>query len=293
MVDFRHVDLATKLPPPPAAAGARHGWRDVAVRVYRGIDEDRVLLNAAGVTFYALLALFPAIAALVSIYGLFADPHSIAEQVDALSGILPGGGLTVIRDQLTRLTVNDNGSLTVGFVIGLLVSLWSANGGMKGLFDALNAVYEDTETRGFLRLNAITLAFTLAMIGFTVAALICIVAVPAILSDLPGFGATLIEIVRWPLMAALAAVFLAFIYHYGPSRKAPRWRWLSGGSVVAALLWLGVSGAFSYYAANFGTFDKTYGSLGAIIGFMLWIWLSVITVLLGGKLNAVLARRMT
>jgi membrane protein len=289
MDDF-HPDLATTRPAVGAADRAPQGWWDIALRVYRGVDEDRILMNAAAVTFYVLLALFPAIAALVSIYGLFADPHSIAKQLDALSGILPGGGLTVIRDQLTRLTSNDSGSLTIGFVSGLVVSLWSANGGIKGLFDALNAVYEETETRSFLWFNAITLAFTLATLGFAVAALICIVAVPAVLDYLPGFVAAVINIARWPLMAALVAVFLAFIYHYGPSRDEPKWRWFSWGSVVAALLWLGVSGAFSYYAAEFGTFNKTYGSLGAIIGFMLWIWLSVIVVLLGGKLNAVLER---
>jgi membrane protein len=290
MDDF-HPDLATTRPTVDAADRAPPGWRNIALRIYRGVDEDRILMNAAAVTFYALLALFPAIAALVSIYGLFADPHSIAKQLDALSGILPGGGLTVIRDQLTRLTSTDSGSLTIGFVIGLVVSLWSANGGMKGLFDALNAVYEETEKRSFLWLNAITLTFTLAMLGFGIVALICIVAVPVALSYMPGFVATVIDSARWPLMAALVAIFLAFIYHYGPSRDQPRWRWFSWGSVVAALLWLGVSGAFSYYAANFGDFNKTYGSLGAIIGFMLWIWLSVIVILLGGKLNAVLEHR--
>lgn len=292
MDDFHPVDLVAERPAAAAPAPAPCGWWDIAVHVYRGIDEDRILMNAAAVTFYALLALFPAIAALVSIYGFFADPHSIAEQLDTLSGVLPGGGMTVIRDQLTRLTANGSGSLTIGFVVGLVVSLWSANGGIKGLFDALNAVYEQTEKRSFLRLNAITLAFTLAMLGFAVVALTCIVAVPVVLGYLPGFAAAVINIARWPLMAALVAAFLAFIYHYGPSCDENEWRWFSWGSVVAALLWLGVSGAFSYYAANFGNFNKTYGSLGAIIGFMLWIWLSVIVILLGGKLNAVIERRM-
>ena len=273
------------------AERAPRGWWDFVLRLYDGFDRDRILMNAAAVTFYVLLALFPAIAALVSIYGLFADPHSIAKQLDTLSGIMPGGGMTVIRDQLTRLTSTGGGSLTIGFIIGLVVSLWSANGGMKGLFDALNAVYEQAEKRSFLWLNAVTLVFTLAMLGFAVIALICIVAVPVILSYMPGFVATVISIARWPLLAALVAVFLAFVYHYGPSREAPQWRWFSWGSVVAALLWLGVSGLFSYYAANFGTFNKTYGSLGAIIGFMLWIWLSVTVILIGGKLNAILEHR--
>lgn len=267
------------------------GWQDIVLRVYRGVGEDRILMNAAAVTFYVLLALFPAIAALVSIYGLFADPQRIVTQFDALSGILPGGAMTVIRDQLTRLTANGSGSLRLGFVIGLLVALWSANGGVKGLFDALNAVYEESETRGFLRLTAITLLFTLGMIGFAIVALVCVVFVPAVLGYLPRVVAAVIDIARWPLMAVLVAAVLAFIYHFGPSRDERQWRWLSCGSVLAALSWLGVSGAFSYYAANFGTFNKTYGSLGAVIGFMLWIWLSVIVILLGAKLNAEIERR--
>ncbi len=232
------------------------------------------------------LALFPAIAALVSIYGLFADPSQIANQLDTLSGIMPGGGMTVIRDQLTRLAAQGGGSLTIGLVIGVLVSLWSANGGMKALFDALNVVYGEDEKRSFLRLNLITLTFTLAMLCFSIVALVAIVAVPVILTALPDFLGTVINWARWPVMAVLIAVALACIYRYGPSRDEPKWRWISWGSVFAAVGWLVFSAAFSFYAANFGTFNQTYGSLGAVIGFMLWMWLSTTVILLGGKLNA-------
>ncbi|MGE5268331.1 MAG: YihY/virulence factor BrkB family protein [Thiohalocapsa sp.] len=287
--DAGHDESRGRSADAPSQIPAR-GWKDIVLRIYRGIGEDRILLNAAGVTFYVLLALFPALAALVSIYGLFADPATIAKQLDMLSGILPGGGMSVIRDQLTRVASNGSGSLTIGFVIGLLVSLWSANGGMKGLFDALNAVYEEEEKRSFLRLTAVSLAFTLGLIGFAIVAITCIVAIPIILSYLPEFVGTamgtIINIARWPLMAVLVAFVLALVYRYGPSRDEPKWRWISWGSVLAAVGWLVVSGAFSYYAAKFGTFNKTYGSLGAVIGFMLWIWLSVIVILLGGKLNA-------
>ena len=165
------------------------GWKDILWRVYGGLSEDRILMNAAAVTFYALLALFPAIAALVSIYGLFADPGQIANQLDTLSGILPGGGMEVIRDQLTRVASQGNGSLTIGVIFGVLVSLWSANGGIKALFDALNVVYGEEEKRSFMRLNAITLAFTLAMLCFAVVALVAIVAVPVILQHCPDFSA--------------------------------------------------------------------------------------------------------
>jgi membrane protein len=255
-------------------------------RVYAGISDDRILANAAAVTFYALLALFPAIAALVSIYGFFADPASIEQHLDSISGVLPGGAIDVIRDQLSRLAAQPRGTLGLSFLLGLVISLWSANGGIKALFDALNVVYEEKEKRSFFRLNAVTLAFTVAMIGFLIAALACIVALPVALNYLPGFVGFVLNIVRWPVMLVLVALALACIYRYGPSRDEPKWRWITWGSALAALAWLGFSAIFSFYAGNFGTFNKTYGSLGAVIGFMMWMWLSVAVILVGAKLNA-------
>ncbi|MGH6738971.1 MAG: YihY/virulence factor BrkB family protein, partial [Bradyrhizobium sp.] len=241
------------------------GWKDILLRVYNGITEDRILANAAAVTFYALLALFPAIAALVSIYGLFADPSTIAKQLDLLSGVLPGGALDVIRDQLTRVTEHGSTTLGISFLIGLVVALWSANGGIKAMFDALNTVYEEKEKRGFIRLTLVTLAFTVAMLGLVIVAIVCVVALPAILKYLPGFMATVLDIARWPIIAVLVAIALACIYRFGPSRDEAKWHWLSWGSGFAAIGWLAVSALFSYYAANFGGFNKTYGSLGAVM----------------------------
>jgi membrane protein len=262
------------------------GWKDILMRVYEGLGDDRILANAAAVTFYAVLALFPALAALVSIYGLFADPGSIAKHLDAMSNILPGGGIDVIRDQLTRLTAQSKSSLGIGFVLGLLVSLWSANGGIKALFDALNVVYEEREKRSFVRLNAITLTFTVAMIAFLIVAIAAFGALPVLLKYLPSFIGTVLNIARWPVLLAIVAMALAFIYRYGPSRNKARWRWISWGSAFAAVAWLALSALFSWYAANFGSFNKTYGTLGAAIGFMIWMWLSVIVILIGGKLDA-------
>jgi membrane protein len=262
------------------------GWKDLLWRVYDGISDDRILANGAAVTFYALLALFPALAALVSIYGLFADPASLQQHLDAVSGILPGGAVDVIRDQLGRLSAQPGRTLGIGLLIGLAVSLWSANGGIKGLFDALNVVYEEREQRSFIKLNAITLAFTLAMMASIIVALFGIVAVPVALNYLPGFIGLVLNIVRWPVMLVLVALALALIYRYGPSRDHPKWRWITWGSAFGALAWLGLSAIFSFYAANFGSFNKTYGSLGAVIGFMIWMWLSVTVILIGGQLNA-------
>ena len=263
------------------------GWRDIVLRVYRGISDDRMILaNAAAVTFYALLAVFPAVAALVSIYGLFADPASIEQHLNSVSGVLPGGAIDVIRDQVARFTAQPRGTLGVSFIIGLLISLWSANGGIKALFDALNVVYEEREGRSFIRLNAVSLAFTVAMVLFLIIAIAAIVALPVALNYLPGFVGKILDMVRWPALLVTAAFAIACIYRYGPSRTEPRWRWISWGSAFAAVAWLGLSGLFSWYAANFGSFNKTYGSLGAVIGFMTWMWLSIAVILIGAKLNA-------
>ena len=274
----RHAESPAQIP--------KRGWKDILWRAYNGISNDRILMNAAAVTFYWLLAFVPAIAALVSIYGLFADPRTITDQLDTVSGILPGGGMAVLQEQLTRLASQGGGSLTLGLVIGVLVSLWSANGGMKGLFDALNVVYGENEKRSFIRLNAVTLAFTVAMLAFAIVAIGAIVVLPVILGWLPELLGNIINIARWPVMAVLVAIVLALIYRYGPSRDQPKWRWVSPGSILAAVGWLIFSAAYSFYAANFGTFNATYGSLGALIGFLLWMWLSFVVILLGGKLNA-------
>jgi membrane protein len=264
------------------------GWKDILWRVYDSISDDRILANAAGVTYYALLALFPAVAALVSIYGLFADPTTIVGHLDTISGVAPGGAIEVLRDQLTRLAAQGSTTLGISFLIGLVVSLWSANSGIKALFDALNVVYQEKEERSFIKLNAVTLCFTIATIVFLLIALAGMIALPVALNylPLPGVTAAILKVAPWPILLALIALALALIYRYGPSRAEARWQWVTPGSACAAIVWLAASALFSRYASNFGNFNKTYGSLGAIIGFMIWMWLSIIVVLVGGKLNA-------
>jgi len=264
------------------------GWKDILLRVYGNIGKHRVLALAAGMTYYSILAIFPALAALVAIYGLFADPGSIAKHLDQISGFVPSGAVDVARDQLTRVTSKGSQSLGFTFAIGLAISLWSANAAMKALFDTLNIVYGEEEQRGFLKLNAVSLAFTLAAIGFVVVALGAVVVVPVVLNylSLSNFADLLVRIARWPVMFVGLALVLACIYRFGPSREAAAWRWISWGSAVATLLWLAASGLFSWYAASFGKFNETYGSLGAVIGFMTWLWISAIAVLLGAELDA-------
>jgi membrane protein len=271
----------------PSEIPAR-GWKDVLLRVYSNISKHRVLALAAGMTYYSLLAIFPAIAALVAVYGLFADPTAITRHLDQVSGILPGGALDVARDQLTRVASKGSGTLGTTFVVGLLISLWSANAAMKSLFDTLNIVYSETEKREFLKLNAVSLSFTLAGIVFVLAALGAVVIIPVLLNfvGLSNFADLMLRIARWPSMFVAVALALALIYRYGPSREAPRWRWITWGSAAAAVLWLAASALFSWYAASFGKFNETYGSLGAVIGFMTWLWISAIVILLGAELDS-------
>jgi membrane protein len=261
-------------------------WSDIVKRVYSRITEGRVLLVAAGVTFYALLAIFPAIAALISIYGLFADPSSIESQSDAVSGFLPGGALDILREQMERIA-QARGTLGFAFLIGLLISLWSANGGMKALFDALNVVYGENENRSFIWLNILSLSFTVAAIVFLIVAVALVAVVPSMLNYLGLENATqwLFTVARWPLLLLAIAVALALIYRYGPSRGEPKWRWITWGSAFAAVGWIVLSMLFSWYAANFASYNRTYGSLGAVIAFMTWMWLSATVVLVGAAID--------
>ena len=264
------------------------GWKDILWRVYEEINNDRILAVAAGVTFYGLLALFPAIAALVSIYGLFAEPATIQDHLNLLSGVLPGGALEVISEQVKRITSKGGGALGFAFFSGLAISLWSANAGMKAVFDALNVAYNEEERRGFIALNLRSLVLTLGMMLFILVAVGAIVVIP-ILLNLMGLGRVaewIIWIARWPVLLGAIMLLLAVLYRYGPSRDTAQWRWISAGSIVAAVVWVVASMLFSWYVANFGSYNETYGSLGAVIGFMTWMWLSTTIVLVGAELNA-------
>ncbi|HMD63343.1 MAG TPA: YihY/virulence factor BrkB family protein [Stellaceae bacterium] len=283
----RYADAPSEIP--------AHGWNDILLRVYRGISEDRILLVAAGVTFYILLSIFPGIAALFSIYGLFADPADIANHLDALANVAPGGAIDVLREEMTRLASNGGTTLGIGFLVSLAVSLWTTNSGVSAIFDALNIVYEEKETRGTFRFYLTTLTCTLASIVFILLAIAVVVLFPVVLNFIPLPGGTdlLVKIARWPILFVLAAMALAVLYRYGPSRTQPRWRWVTWGSGFATVMWVAASVLFSWYVANFGSYNKTYGSLGAIIGFMTWIWISIIVVLVGAKLDAEMEHQTT
>ncbi|WP_233713879.1 YihY/virulence factor BrkB family protein [Aquamicrobium zhengzhouense] len=271
----------------PARIPAK-GWWSVIKRVVSEVSADRIMLTAAGVTFYLLLALFPALTAFVSIYGFVSDPATVAQHLTLLDGVLPSGGVELIETQLQSLARQDPSALSFGFVFGLLVALWSANSGMKSIFDAMNVVYEEDEKRGFIKYNLMSLGFTLAALVAAMFFIALIGIVPAVLAFLYLEGMTefLIRFSRWPLMLFAVAFAFSVIYRWGPSRRKAKWRWVSWGSGFAAIAWLLVSIGFSWYLENFANYNATYGSLGAVIGFMIWTWISVIILLVGAELNA-------
>jgi membrane protein len=273
--------------PPPTELPAP-GWLNVFKRIWHSFSEDRILALAAGVAFYGLLALFPAIGSIVALYGFVADPSTIAAHVDTLNGFLPEGGMEVLRTELTRVSASGRSTLSLAFLVGFAVSLWSANAGMKALFDTLNVVFKEEEKRGFFLLNAISLVFTVSAIVFGIFVLAATVVVPSILSfvGLGGLTETLFNLLRWPVLLVAIGLWLSVIYRFGPSRKVAEWHWITLGSASAAVLWLVSSILFSWYAGNFGSYNKTYGTLGAIVGFMVWMWISTIVVLLGAELDA-------
>ncbi len=264
------------------------GWKDIFWRVYASFNDNRLLAVAGGVVFFSLLAIFPAVAAFVSLYGLIADASTIDAHLSLAAGILPAGAVELLHEQITKLAAKGDARLSFGFITGLVVALWSANAGMKAIIDALNVVFDEKEKRSFVKLNLVSLLFTLVAIFSLMLALAAMVVAPIVFSDVglsspPGRA---IAVLRWPSLMIVAALALAAIYRYGPSRTEARWRWLSVGSVAAALGWLITSVLFSWYIAHFGAYNATYGSLGAAVGMMMWMWISAIVILLGGELNA-------
>jgi membrane protein len=264
------------------------GWKDIFWRVYASVNDNRLLAVAAAVVFYSLLAIFPAVAAFVSLYGLIADASTIDAHLSLASGIFPAGAVDILPEEITKLAAKSDAKLSLGFLTGLAVAFWSANAGMKSIIDALNVVYDEKEKRGFVKLNLVSLLFTLIAILSLIIALAGVVIAPIVFSvvGLSSLFSLAIAVLRWPLLLVLAAVALAAIYRYGPSRREARWEWLSVGSAAAAIGWLISSVLFSWYIANFGAYNETYGSLGAAVGMMMWMWISAIVILLGAELNA-------
>lgn len=263
------------------------GWKDILWRAYREITKDRLPALAGGVTFYLLLATFPAVAAFVSLYGLFSDVDTVEKQLGQLAGIFPRDALGLIGQQMLRLATQKHGTLGAAFAVSTLISVWSANAGMKSLFDGLNVAYGEREKRPYLPRTFVTYGATLSALVFLTAVTAITVAAPIFFRTLGLRGLRYWWIpLRWLAVYVMAASVFTLLYRFGPSRAGARWRWVMCGGFAAALLWMVGSLGFSWYVNNFTHFGVTYGSLGAVIGFMLWVWVSVMVVLTGAEFNA-------
>ena len=264
------------------------GLRDVFWRVFHEVLADRVTLIAAGVTFYLLLALFPAMAALVSLYGLVADPIIISEHLRELAALLPPGAFDLLADQIKELVNRRDATLGMTFFVGLGIALWSTHSGTLAIFDAMNVAYEEEEKRGLVRLNLIGLCFTLCAMLLMVVMVVLVGVMPVVLSYLwlDQFKEHMALLMRWPLLLLVVAVAVTSVYRFGPSREPATLRWMTWGAVLTTVAWAAMSLGFSFYLDHFANYNATYGTLGALIGFLIWIWLSVVILIVGGELNA-------
>lgn len=264
-----------------------HGWKDVIWRTITEISRDQLPRVAAGVTFYTLLAIVPALAVFVSLYGLFADVSQVQTQLDQLARVVPADVVNILGEQMRRLAVERRANLSLAFGFSLLVSVWTTSNAVRALVQGVNVAYDETERRNIVQLMAVTYAATFGALVFLIAVSGLLVALPLAMSllGLEAFARNW-EPVRWSILLALAAFAFTLLYRYGPCRAKARWRWVIPGGVFASVTWLGGSYGFSWFVANVARYDATYGSLGTVIGFMMWIWVSVLIILIGAELNA-------
>src|SRR3954447_19523927 len=275
-----HAEKPTEIP--------LRGWKQIVKRAWAENKADNMPIIAGGVAFFGFLAVFPALIAMISIYGLVASPEQAARQVEQFTAGLPQEAQALIADQLKSVTENSGGALTFGLIFSILLALWSASGGVSNLITAVNIAYDEVETRNFIKLKALSLALTLGAIVFVLLTFALVAVVPAVLAALPlGIvGTILAQVLRWVLLLALFAGGLAVVYRVAPDRDAPRLRWVSLGSIVVTVLWALVSLAFSLYVNNFGSYDKTYGAIAGVIVLMLWLYLTCYLVLLGAEITS-------
>ena len=268
------------------------GWKDVAVRVKDEAKRDNLTLVAAGMGFYGLLALAPALAAVVSLYGLVADPQDVQRHLDSLTGMVPAEAKALLDTQLRELVSASGSSKGIGVVLGILLALWSTSAAMKHLIEALSSMYDEDESRGFVKLRLRALALTVGAIVFVFVAIALLAVVPAwVESSAASSLATAVSILRWPLLVALMMAALSVLYRVAPDRDRPRWRWVSWGAAIGTLIWIIASLGFSIYASNFGNYSKTYGSMAAVVVTMLWLWITALCILAGAEINAELERQ--
>ena len=293
--------------PPPAAPGADRlpgvtaekptdipwrGWKQILKRAWAENKADNMPIISGGVAFFGFLSVFPTLIAMISIYGLIASPATVSKQVDNLAKNLPRSATDLISTQLKDITTNSGGALTVGLIVSILAALWSASGGVSNLITAVNLAYDEVEARNFVKLKLTALALTLGGIVIALVTFGLVAVVPAVISTLPlgVVGTILAQIATYLVLLAVFAGALAILYRVAPDRDAPRFRWVSLGSVVAVLVLALATLGFGFYVSNFANYDRTYGSLGGVIVFLLWLWIANLALLLGAEFDSELER---
>lgn len=264
------------------------GWKKILLRVKDRIGEDNLSIVAAGVAFFAFLAIFPAIVALLSIYGLAVDPQQAQDQISQLSDMMPEEAYTIIEERIENFLSTSGSALSWGTILGILISLWSANAGTKFMFIGTDIAYETENTRGFIKQNAITLLFTFGIIITMILSMTLVVIFPAIvhLLGLPDNIESLISWLRWPILGLLVAFVISLIYKYAPARKPPKFKWVIIGAAFSTIVWLIASLGFSYYVSNFGNYGEMYGSIAAVVILMFWLYITCFIILIGAEINA-------
>ncbi|RVV96793.1 YihY/virulence factor BrkB family protein [Mesobaculum littorinae] len=283
----------TRPRPPGADATAptaipKAGWMDILKRVWTHIGDDHVSVVAAGVAFFGLLAIFPAITALISLAALVLDPAMIEEQLTMLAGMLPQNAAEIITSQATQVAGGDGAGKGLAMLIGLVLAIYGASKGVKTLMEGMNIAYEEDEQRNIVVLTLISLALTLFLILGLIIALLVALAIPAAFAffPAPNWIEQLVSWLRWPVLAVFVILGLNVLYRFGPCRSNARWRWINPGSVLATVVWIAGTLLFTIYATNFGSYNETYGTLGGVIVLLTWLWLSAFIVLLGAELNS-------
>ncbi len=280
MARGRNAETPMEIPP--------KGWKDIALRLKSDLAADHVGLIAAGVAFYALMAIFPAITALMALGGLFLEPAEVAAQLEALTEMIPKEAAQIILDQAVAVAGSEQAGLGLAFVVGLLLAIYSASKGMGSLIEGLNVAYNEKEKRGFIKKTLWTLGLTVFLIMGLLLGLLAALAVPAALNFLvlPDRLETVLALSRWVILAVMTISGLAVLYRFGPSRDNAKWRWLTPGAILACVVWITASVGFSIYVSNFGSYNESFGSMAGVIILLMWLWISSFIVMLGAELNS-------
>ncbi|MDQ3937756.1 MAG: YihY/virulence factor BrkB family protein [Chloroflexota bacterium] len=287
-----HGDSAGREAEKPTDIPGR-GWKAIIKRVKVGLKNNHTSLLAAGVAFKSLLALFPSIVAVVTIWGLVASPQEITRQVAGFTSALPRDAANLLERQMSQVASTSTRTLSIALAVSVLLALWSASGGMTGLMEACTAAYDEVDTRRFPVKRGIALLLTVGAVVFVLLSLALIAVLPAVLGSigLASRAETIINIGKWVLLAVLVMAAVAVVFKYAPDRERALMRWVTPGAVIATVLWLIGSALFTVYVNNLGKFGETYGSFAGIVVLMLWLFLTAYVVLLGAQINAEIERQ--